>query len=90
MARLVAAVTAGDVRHIGVALIIVSAPLCIFPKDPLAQRARSLSEMTINAKLIIWVQAVEIKIRPIEFVPPTLTPRKSGNMSRIFFGWGFF
>jgi hypothetical protein len=70
--------------HILMALIIVSATLRVFAKNLLAQRPRSLFEVTINARLIIRVQAVGIKNRPIEFVVPTLTPRKGGNMSRIF------
>jgi hypothetical protein len=35
-------------------------------------------------QLINWFQAVEIKIRPVTIALSTLTPRKSGNMSRIF------
>ena len=38
----------------------------------------------------VVIQSVEIKIRPVEFALPTLTPRKSGNMSRIFLVGIFF
>jgi uncharacterized membrane protein YfbV (UPF0208 family) len=43
-----------------------------------------MAETMIKAKLINWFQAVEIKIQPKAFVLPTITPKKSRNMSRIF------
>jgi hypothetical protein len=49
-----------------------------------------VAETMVNAQLINWFQDVEIKFRQIAFVLPTITPKKSKNMSRIFFGWDIF
>ena len=49
-----------------------------------------MAETMINAQLIYWFQAVDIKIRPIIFVLPLITPKKSQNMSRIFLVGIFF
>jgi hypothetical protein len=49
-----------------------------------------MTETMINAQLINWFQAVEIKIRPIAFALPTSTPKKSRNMSRFFLVGIFF
>jgi len=46
--------------------------------------------MIIKTPSINWFQAVEIKIRPVAFVLPPITPKKSGNMSRIFLVRIFF
>jgi hypothetical protein len=64
--------------------------LCEKPSRAKAQRAPSVAETMVNAQLTHWFQAVEIKIRQIAFVLPTITPKKSQNMSRIFFGWDIF
>ena len=55
-----------------------------------AQRLRSIAETMIKAQLINWFQAVEIKIRSIAFLLPTITPKKSRNMSQIFLVGIFF
>src|SRR6266511_4121867 len=64
--------------------------LCEKPSRAKAPRAHSVAETMVNAQLINWFQAVEIKIRPIAFVLPTISPKKSQNMSRIFFGRDIF
>ena len=55
-----------------------------------AQRLRSVAETMINAQSINWFQALKIKIRPVEFLLPPISPKKSENMSRIFFVGTFF
>jgi hypothetical protein len=72
------------------ALIIVSATLCEKASRAKAQTLRSVAETMVNAQLINWFQAVDIKIRPVVFVLPPITPKKGGNVSRIFFGRDFF
>jgi hypothetical protein len=49
-----------------------------------------MAETTVKSQLINWFQAVEIKIRPVAFVLPPITPKKSGNMSQFFFGMDIF
>jgi hypothetical protein len=49
-----------------------------------------MAETTVNAQLINWFQAVEIKIRPVTFALPPITPKKSRNMSQIFLVGIFF
>jgi hypothetical protein len=51
--------------------------LCEKPSRAKAQSAHSVAETMVNAQLINWFQAVEIKIRQIAFVLPTITPKKS-------------
>jgi hypothetical protein len=55
-----------------------------FAKKPSRAKVTLIAETTIKAQLINRFQAVKIKIRPIAFLLPTLTPKKRGNMSRIF------
>jgi hypothetical protein len=67
--------------------------LCAFAKKPSrakAQRLRLIAETTIKDQLINRFQAVKIKILPNAFVLPTLTPKKSRNMSQIFWQGDFF
>jgi hypothetical protein len=64
--------------------------LCEKPSRAKAQSVPSVAETMVNAQLINWFQAVEIKIRQIAFVLPTITPKKSQNMSRIFLVGIFF
>jgi uncharacterized membrane protein YfbV (UPF0208 family) len=55
-----------------------------------AQRLRSVAETMINAQSINWFQAVKIKIRPIAFALPPITPEKGRNMSLFFLVGVFF
>jgi hypothetical protein len=43
-----------------------------------------------DKRLINWFQAVKIKIQPKAFILPTLTPKKSRNMSQFFLVGIFF
>jgi hypothetical protein len=58
--------------------------LCEKPYRAKAQSVCSLAELMVNAQLINWFQAVNIKIRPKAFVLPPTSPKKSRNMSRFF------
>jgi hypothetical protein len=62
---------------------------CEEPARAKAQRLRLIAETTTKAQLINWFQAVKIKIRPVAFVLPPTTPKKSRNMS-LFFLVGIF
>jgi hypothetical protein len=64
--------------------------LCEKPYRAKAQRLRSVAETMINAQSINWFQAVKIKIRPVAFVLPLTTPKKSQNMSLFFLAGIFF
>ena len=55
-----------------------------------AQRLRSVVETMIIVQSINWFQAVKIKIRPIAFALPPITPKKSRNMSLLFWVGIFF
>jgi|SoiMethySBSTD1v2_1073268.scaffolds.fasta_scaffold3417178_1 hypothetical protein len=63
---------------------------CGKPSRANAQGLRLIAETTIEAQLINWFQAVKVKIRPKAFVLPTLTPKKSRNMSHFFLVGIFF
>ena len=64
--------------------------LCEKPSRAKAQRLHSVAETMINAQLMNWFQGVEIKIQLKAFALPTISPRKSQNMSRIFLVGIFF
>ncbi len=71
-------------RCLNPALSIFLLRLCEKPSHAKAQMLRSIAETMIKALLINWFQAVELKIRPIAFLLPPISPKKSRNMSHFF------